>query len=429
LTLASGTGVISGTPTGTGTSSFTVQVTDSNSSTATKALSITVGTTPPTVTTTSLANGTQNAAYNATLTATGGTTPYSWSIISGALPTGLTLASGTGVISGTPTGTGTSNFTVQVSDANSLTGTKALSLTVIAPPSVTTTSMPNGTQNAAYNSTLTATGGTTPYSWSIISGALPTGLTLASGTGVISGTPTGTGTSNFTVQVSDANSLTGTKALSLTINAQSGGGIGLVQENAVQASGVTSVSVAFPAANTTGNLVLAFVRMSSATQTVTLNDSAGNTYIEAVAQVQSSDGSQVHLFYAKGIFGVANTVTATFSSTNNHPWLAIYEYKGLNAANPLDQTAHAQGNSAAPNSGATATTTSANELVFAGMGLPSSYAGTQTAGSGFTILEQDAASSPAANESMLVTSTGPFAAAFSLTSSVNWSAIIATFKP
>jgi subtilisin family serine protease len=429
LTLASGTGVISGTPTGTGTSSFTVQVTDSNSSTATKALSITVGTTPPTVTTTSLANGTQNAAYNATLTATGGTTPYSWSIISGALPTGLTLASGTGVISGTPTGTGTSNFTVQVSDANSLTGTKALSLTVIAPPSVTTTSMPNGTQNAAYNSTLTATGGTTPYSWSIISGTLPTGLTLASGTGVISGTPTGTGTSNFTVQVSDANSLTGTKALSLTINSQSGGGIGLVQENAVQASGVTSVSVAFAAANTTGNLILAFVRMSSATQTVTLNDSAGNTYIEAVAQVQSSDGSQVHLFYAKGIFGVANTVTATFTSTNNHPWLAIYEYKGLNAANPLDQTAHAQGNSAAPNSGATATTTSANELVFAGMGLPSSYAGTQTAGSGFTILEQDAASSPAANESMLVSSTGPFAAAFSLTSSVNWSAIVATFKP
>jgi hypothetical protein len=187
--------------------------------------------------------------------------------------------------------------------------------------------------------------------------------------------------------------------------------------------------VAFPAANTTGNLILAFVRMSSATQTVTLKDGAGNTYVEAVGQVQTADGSQVHLFYAKSILGAANTVTATFSATNNHPWLAIYEYKGLNAANPLDQTAQAQGTSAAPNSGATATTTSANELVFAAMGLPASYAGTQTIGSGYTLLQNDTSTSPASNESMLVTSTGSFAAALSITSSVNWSAIVATFKP
>ena len=429
LTLASATGVISGTPTGTGTSNFTVQVTDTNSATATKALSITVGATPPTVTTTSLPNGTQNAAYSTTLTATGGTTPYSWSITAGALPAGLTLASSTGVISGTPTGTGTSNITVQVTDANSLTGSKALSLTVVAPLNITTTSLPNGTQNTAFSTTLTATGGTTPYSWSITAGTLPTGLTLAAGTGVISGTPTGTGTSNFTVQVTDANSLTAAKSLSITINTSSGGGIGLVQENAAQGSGVASVSAAFPAANTTGNLILAFVRMSSATQTVTLKDSAGNTYVEAVGQVQTADGSQVHLFYAKSILAGANTVTATFSATNNHPWLAIYEYKGLNAANPLDQTAQAQGSSAAPNSGATATTTSANELVFAAMGLPASYASTQTLGAGYTLLQNDTSTSPASNETMLATSTGSFAATFSVTSSVNWSAIVATFKP
>ena len=190
-----------------------------------------------------------------------------------------------------------------------------------------------------------------------------------------------------------------------------------------------SVSVAFPTSNTAGNLILAFVRMSTTSQTVTLKDSASNTYVEAVTQVQSSDGSQVHLFYAKSIFGVANTVTATFSSSNNHPWLAIYEYKGLSTTTPLDQTAHGQGSNTAPNSGATPTTTSANELVFAAMGLPSSYSGTQTAGSGYSLLQNDTATSPASNESKLVTSTGSYTGTFNLGSSANWTAIVATFKP
>src|ERR1700674_1378524 len=110
---------------------------------------------PPSITTTSLPSGTQNAAYNATLAATGGTAPYTWSIISGALPAGLTLASSSGAISGTPTGSGTSNFTVQVMDANSLAATKPLALTVSAapsnpPPSITTTSLPSGTQKVPY---------------------------------------------------------------------------------------------------------------------------------------------------------------------------------------------------------------------------------------------------------------------------------------
>src|SRR6202022_2858729 len=161
------------------------------------------------VTTTSLPVGTQNAAYSATLAAVGGTTPYSWTITSGTLPTGLTLAS-SGVISGIPTVAGTSNFTVQVTDASSKTATASLSLSIAAPLTVTTTSLTGGTQNTAYSATLAATGGTTPYSWSITSGILPAGLTLASSTGVISGTPTGTGASNFTVPVTDGTTLTAT---------------------------------------------------------------------------------------------------------------------------------------------------------------------------------------------------------------------------
>jgi hypothetical protein len=206
-------------------------------------------------------------------------------------------------------------------------------------------------------------------------------------------------------------------------------GIALVQENAVQGSGVGSLSVAFSAANTSGNLILAFVRMSTTTQTVTLKDSAGNTYVQAVAQVQTSDGSEISLFYAKSILGAAaNTVTATFSATNNHPWLAIYEYSGLSTTTPLDKTASAQGSSTAVSSGATATTTSANELVFAATGLPSSYTGTTTAGSGYALLEKNPTGSPAANESELATSTGTYTGTFTLSASANWSALVATFK-
>ena len=91
-------------------------------------------------------------------------------------------------------------------------------LTVQAAPLViTTTSLPNGVSNTVYTATLAATGGTTPYTWSIISGTLPSGLTLNSGSGVISGTPTVSGTFSFTAQVSDAGSHTATKTLSITI--------------------------------------------------------------------------------------------------------------------------------------------------------------------------------------------------------------------
>jgi hypothetical protein len=428
LALNANAGVIFGTPTVTGTSNFTVSVTDVNSLTTTQALSLTVAA-PPTISTTSLPAATQNAAYSATLAATGGITPYTWAIASGTLPTGLTLASGTGIISGTPTGTGTSSFTVRVTDANLATATQALSLTVAATGAltVTTTSLPAGSQNVAYTTTLAASGGTTPYTWTIASGTLPTGLTLASGTGIISGTPTVAGTSNFTVRVTDASLATATQALSLTIN----GSIAQVQSNSTQATGVTSLSAPFASANTAGNLIIAFVRMSTTSQTVALADSRGNPYVQAVAAVQSSDGSQVRLFYARNILGGANTVTATFSGSNNHPWLAIYEYAGLSTTSPLDQSASAQGASAAPSSGATLATTSANELVFAGLGLPSSYTGTPTAGSLFTLLGNvaGAGNSQAATESRLVTATGAQAGTFVLSTSANWSAVIATFKP
>ena len=338
---------------------------------------------PLAITTTALANGTLGKAYSATLTASGGITPYTWSITRGSLPPGLTLNTSSGAISGTPTAEGTSSFTVQVSDASNpmQTVTKDLSITVSAtttiwpstaepgtadsgpdsavelgvkfrsdvdgsitgirfykgsgntgthvgnlwtstgtlrasatftgetasgwqqvnfadpvaitantiyvasyhtnvghysenqnyfattgvdnfplhalangvsggngvyaygsasafpnqtwnstnywvdvvfrsgpqPLSIATTSLPSGTVGAAYSATLVASGGSTPYTWSISIGLLPADLTLNSATGAITGTPTVTGTFNFTVQVIDSSGGTASRSLSIVV--------------------------------------------------------------------------------------------------------------------------------------------------------------------------------------------------------------------
>ena len=137
LSLSSG-GTISGTPTAQGNSSFTVQVSDSEQppATASASLSITIQSGLQ-ITTTSLPAATVDLPYNATLAATGGVPPYTWSITQGSLPGGLTLNSSTGQVSGTPTVSGNFNFTVQATDSGNppATATAPLALTV-NPPSV-----------------------------------------------------------------------------------------------------------------------------------------------------------------------------------------------------------------------------------------------------------------------------------------------------
>ncbi|MEQ9399199.1 MAG: putative Ig domain-containing protein [Longimicrobiales bacterium] len=214
LTLHPTTGAITGTPTVNGTFNFTVQVT-SNGLTDTQALSIQI-VPPPDITTVALPDGVVGVAYNQTLLATGGDGSYAWAVTAGSLPNGLVLNAGTGAITGTPTGSGTSNFTVQVTSAGT-TDTQALSITVaFPPPNITTTSLPAATQNSAYNQTVQVTGGNGVYAWTITAGSLPTGLALGPTTGAITGTPTGTGLSNFTVQVT-SDGVTDTQALSINV--------------------------------------------------------------------------------------------------------------------------------------------------------------------------------------------------------------------
>jgi large repetitive protein len=220
LALSSG-GVISGTPTASGPFNFTVQVTDSAGGSGTLAFSLTIVGGPTITTGATLLQGEVGGSYpSTTLAASGGSgTGYTWSLAAGsALPAGLALSSG-GVISGTPTTSGPFSFTIKVTDSAGGSGTLAFSLTIINGPTITNApTLPNGTANVAFTSvTLTATGGTTPYTWSITLNNLPAGLTLDGNTGIISGTPTATGTFTPTVQVLDAKGVTGTKVFSITI--------------------------------------------------------------------------------------------------------------------------------------------------------------------------------------------------------------------
>ena len=161
--------------------------------------------------------GEVSAPYSATLTVTGGTAPFSWSIESGTLPIGLSLSSGTGVISGTPTVAGTSSAVIGVTDAAGLKSTEAISITIAAAPRINSGPPPAGEVSAPYSFQFTVAGGTGPFVWSVSSGVVPAGLTLDSVTGTLTGTPTSAGSSSFTVKALDAYSVSDRNAVVVTV--------------------------------------------------------------------------------------------------------------------------------------------------------------------------------------------------------------------
>ena len=224
-------GLITGRTTSNGgTFNFTVTVTDQGNPPLTDSAdySLVVAPAPAlSVTTTALNNAAQGSPYSQGLTATGGVPPLTWSISSGALPTGLALDASTGQISGTPTTQGASSFTVEVTDSALLppnnqpqTATQPLSITV-GPPgalAIVTTSLPDANSATLYSQQIRTTGGIGPFHWTLTSGILPSGFSLDPATGVISGTATAVSTNSFSVQVTDSETPPAQASATFSIN-------------------------------------------------------------------------------------------------------------------------------------------------------------------------------------------------------------------
>ena len=252
LSLDPSSGDISGTTTTAGSFNYTANVVDSANTSVTVTCNLKVQphlemNCPPEV-----KGGMVGQPFSSTFVVHGGVAPFTFTLVSGSLPPGLTLNSTTGVVSGIPTMAGSFTYAAQVMDSlgvvyNQHSGHCLIVITNSTTP-ILMCAASTGQVGIAYSSALVASGGTPPYTFSIISGALPAGLSLNTSTGAITGTPTTAGTFNFTAQVVDS---TGTAAGTATANcsivvsppqitlacASSSGQVGVAYSSALIASG------------------------------------------------------------------------------------------------------------------------------------------------------------------------------------------------
>ncbi|MGQ9917878.1 MAG: putative Ig domain-containing protein [Bryobacteraceae bacterium] len=211
LSLNPSTGAITGAPSAQGVFYFVARITDSSGAFSESQLRIAVELPPLALNQAALPEGMVGSAYSATLGASNGTPPYSFSPSGGALPPGITLQSN-GALTGVPTQAGQFTFQVTVTDSAQGSAFGWLTLAVRPSPlSVTTLSLAAGSVGVAYSAQLAAAGGVTPYVWSVLAGTFPPGLALDPGTGALSGTPTTAGSFTFTVQVTDSAQATATR--------------------------------------------------------------------------------------------------------------------------------------------------------------------------------------------------------------------------
>nr|WP_234902099.1 putative Ig domain-containing protein [Agrobacterium rubi] len=335
LSLNTSTGVISGTPTTAGNASFTVTAADANTATGSAAYTLAVTVTvpgAPTIGTATAGNGEATVSFTAPA-ANGGATITGYTVT--ASPGGVTATGSASPITVTGLTNGTAySFTVVATNSAGPGAASAASNSVTpVPPTFSFTpaagALTAGIVGASYNETVAASGGTSPYTFAITAGSLPTGLTLNTSTGAISGTPTTGGSSNFTVTATDANNVTGSASYTLAIAAvvpgaptigaaTAGDGEATVSFTAPSANGgaaITDYSVtASPGgATATGTsspiTVTGLTNGTAYTFTVVANNSAGSSAASAASN-SATPMAAVQL-------PVANNVSATVAANSS----------------------------------------------------------------------------------------------------------------
>jgi hypothetical protein len=240
-------------------------VSDSAGANFSQAFVITIQTGLTITTNSPLPNALVGLAYSQQLQATT-TESLTWSVISGSLPSGITLSSG-GLLGGTPSTLGLFTFTVQVTNGGAQqVAAQTFRLQVLSTLVITSTAtLPNGTLAALYTTMLSASGGVGPYTWKQTNGALPDGLTFTSA-GMISGTPTRIGVFTFTVLALDSSNLAATGVFTISVAAAPTGSLSLVNlpdtSNPAQQVPI-GLSLSAPQANAlSGSLTMTFTSNS-----------------------------------------------------------------------------------------------------------------------------------------------------------------------
>jgi hypothetical protein len=310
------TGRLSGTPATAGSYSFTVRVMDSARETATGTFSLTIAPALSITTGATLLDGTVGIAYVTQLAATGGNSPYLWSVLAdhGELPPGITLDGSTGRLSGTPERAGSFSFAIQVMDSAKATATATFTLTIKTTFTIVTPSpLPNGMVGSAYQQQLSADGGRPPYTWSVSTGELPAGLALDATGGTISGTPAASGNFDFTIAVSDAQQ-TVTAAYRLTIAmpaapALSIAGVPDTGVPATQPAMTAALSSAYPG-EITGQVTMSFAPESGPDDPAVQFTTGGRT-----ANFRIAAGATQAIFSTSTIGVQTGTVAGTITLT------------------------------------------------------------------------------------------------------------------
>ena len=195
-------GNLAGTPVSIGAYDFTIRVTDSVNRFAEKSFHLEIADTLV-ISTNTLHNGIVGDVFNQNLAASGGSGRYTWDVYSGILPAGLSLDSAGGVLSGTPLEATRGTIVLSVSDDQGRVTYKDLIFQVCDPLQILTGMLPDALMSAQYSEAIRLSGGIPPYTFTH-GGLLPTGLTLGTGTGIISGTPTLAGLTNVSITVIDS---------------------------------------------------------------------------------------------------------------------------------------------------------------------------------------------------------------------------------